>query len=64
MGTVADMPALSVVTKSYPKPLPEWLKEYQAKEAAKKSGTALAGLGDKKPKRAVVNEECPKCVLR
>jgi DNA-directed RNA polymerase I subunit RPA12 len=56
------MPALTVVTKSYPKPTPEWLREYQEAEAAKKGGPAAgAGAGGKKQTRAVVNEECPKC---
>ena len=55
-----DMPALTVVTRSYPKPVPEWLAEYHAAEAARAGGPAAA-LGDKKAKRAVVNEECPKC---
>ena len=55
-----DMPALTVVTRSYPKPEPEWLAEYHAAEAAAAGGPAAA-LGDKKAKRAVVNEECPKC---
>jgi DNA-directed RNA polymerase I subunit RPA12 len=57
---MCDMPALTVVTRSYPKPEPEWLAEYHAAEAAAAGGPAAA-LGDKKAKRAVVNEECPKC---
>ena len=53
------MPALSVVTRSYPKPMPEWLKDHYHLEA-EKSGKAVP-TRDTKQKRAVVNEECPKC---
>jgi DNA-directed RNA polymerase I subunit RPA12 len=49
------LPQLNVVTRSYPKPTPEWLLEYRALLAAKK------GAGEAKKKRATVDEECPKC---
>lgn len=51
------MPKPDIVTQSYPKPLPEWMQEYQAAEAAKRGEAAKK----KGPARATVQEECPKC---
>lgn len=58
----ADLPTLSVVTHSHPKPEPEWLTEHKAAVAAA-AGRADASAGGKakKPARATVNEECPSC---
>lgn len=59
LSRFADMPKAAVVTQSYPKPQPEWYQEYAATLAAK-AGDKNAH-ASKAAKRAVVNEECPKC---
>jgi DNA-directed RNA polymerase I subunit RPA12 len=56
---LADMPKAKVVTTSYPKPLPEWFVAHAAEAAAKRGELATGHTGP--AKRAVVNEECPKC---
>ena len=58
---LADLPSLSVVTQSHPKPEPEWLAEHKAAVAAA-AGRADESTGKvKKPARATVTEECPAC---
>lgn len=54
------MPKPAVVTTSYPKPLPEWVEEYTNTLKAKAGDTSGVNKHNK-GKRAVVNEECPKC---
>ena len=57
----SDLPNTVTVTRSFPKPTPEWLRDHRAAEAIKAGGAA----SDKvKHKRATVNEECPKCKVR
>jgi DNA-directed RNA polymerase subunit M/transcription elongation factor TFIIS len=58
------MPSLTVVTRSHPKPEPEWLIEHRAAQALLAGGDAAAEAAagaDKRVKRAEVKEECPKC---
>lgn len=56
------MPSLSVVTHSHSRPVPEWLVEYRATHGtAEEKATAGKEAAAKKPARAVVSEECPKC---
>ena len=58
----ADLPALSVVTHSHSKPVPEWLHEYRTTHGTDKEKAAAAGeAAKKKASRATVSEECPKC---
>lgn len=60
----SDMPSLTVVTRSHPKPEPEWLIEHRAAQALLAGGDAAAEAAagaDKRVKRAEVKEECPRC---
>lgn len=59
----ADLANRSVVTRSFPRPTPEWVLEYRAGVLAARAGSD--GAGDdgirRGGKRATVKEECPKC---
>jgi DNA-directed RNA polymerase I subunit RPA12 len=65
------LPTTTVVTRSYPRPEPEWLQEHRAQQAqAAQAAARSLGKGDPgaaaggaatKPGRATINEECPKC---
>jgi DNA-directed RNA polymerase I subunit RPA12 len=57
--SMAALPKTRIVTRSFPKPPPEWLVEYTALHAEKAGGVAVER--QKGPKRAVVKEVCPKC---
>jgi DNA-directed RNA polymerase I subunit RPA12 len=56
-------------TRSFPRPAPEWLVEWRVMQAARRGDIAredvaaavLAAGGKAKAKRALVDEECPKC---
>ena len=53
---------MAVITRSFPKPTPEWMLEYLAEEAARATGGAVAR--KKGIERATIAEECPKCKVR
>jgi DNA-directed RNA polymerase I subunit RPA12 len=61
-----NLPRVEIITRSYPRPEPEWLQEYRAQQAAIASrlagGKAIEGDGRNGAiQRATINEECPKC---
>ena len=64
-----SLPNAQIETRSFPKPAQEWLVEWRVLQAAKRGDIAgedvaaavLAAGGKAKAKRAVVDEECPKC---
>jgi DNA-directed RNA polymerase I subunit RPA12 len=64
-----SLPVTFIDTRSFPKPAHEWLVEWRVMEAARRGDIAgedvaaavLAAGGKAKAKRAVVDEECPKC---
>ncbi len=63
------MPNATVVTTSYPKPLPEWYQAHAAAAAAARGDAPGSGghahtsakAGGGGAARATVKEECPKC---
>ena len=64
-----SLPFAFIETHSFPKPAHEWLVEWRVLQAARRGDIAgedvaaavLAAGGKAKAKRAVVDEECPKC---
>ena len=59
--SIRDMPAQTVVTRSYQKPRAAWLREYMDAEAVKAGGAAAEVADASKVVRAEVNETCPAC---
>lgn len=64
-----SLPQTFITTRSFPRPEHEWLVEWGVMQAARRGDIAkedvaaavLAAGGKAKAKRAVVDEECPKC---
>ena len=50
-----------MVTRSFPKPTPEWRLEYEASVATAAGGDGGVKKRGGAAKRATVKEECPKC---
>lgn len=56
----ADLPHRVVLTTSFPKPVPQWLREYNQSIGAGGAGGGGPS-GGKKGGRSTVAEECPSC---
>ena len=67
--SMESLPQEAIETRSFPKPVQEWLVEWRVLRAARRGNISkedleagmLAAKGKAKAKRAVIDEECPKC---